>query len=71
MTGYLGGDILSWHRVMFALHQHWGYSEEDLLNKIPYERDILLALINQHKKEQEQLAQQGAGVGPTYKLPKI
>ena len=52
----------NYFRVNFSLMQHYHYSLTELENMIPWEREIYLALLTQHiKEENERLKQQQAG----------
>lgn len=53
------GDLLSWLRLKFILHDSWHYTEEDILNMVPYERDILIMLMREKVAEEEKKRQNG------------
>ena len=50
-------DLESYYRLNFALMQYHKYSLTEIENMMPWERDIYVALLQQHLEE-EQLKQQ-------------
>jgi len=53
-------ELESYYRINFALMQYHKYSLTEVENMIPYEREIYLALLQQHIEE-EKLKQQQNG----------
>jgi len=51
-------DLESYYKLNFALMQHHKYSLTEIENMMPWERDIYLALLNQHIEEENLKAQQ-------------
>jgi len=51
-------DLESFYKLNFALMQHHKYSLTEIENMMPWERDIYLALLNQHIEEENLKAQQ-------------
>jgi len=58
MMSYM--ELESYYRINFALMQYHKYSLTEVENMIPYEREIYLALLQQHIEE-EKLKQQQNG----------
>lgn len=50
-------DLESYYRINFALMQYHKYSLTELENMIPWEREIYLALLENHIQEEEEKAQ--------------
>ena len=50
-------DLESFYKLNFALMQHHKYSLTEIENMMPWERDIYLALLNQHIEEENLKAQ--------------
>ena len=48
---------MSFYQTNFALVQHHKYSITDLDNLIPYERDIYVAMLAAHLKEEKERAE--------------
>jgi len=55
-------DLESFYKLNFALMQHHKYSLTEIENMMPWERDIYLALLNQHIEEENLKAQQQANL---------
>jgi len=55
-------DLESYYKLNFALMQHHKYSLTEIENMMPWERDIYLALLNQHIEEENLKAQQQANL---------
>ena len=54
-------DLASYYKLNFALMQHHKYSLTELENMIPYERDIYVAMLQEHlQKEKERQEQRAA-----------
>jgi hypothetical protein len=51
-------DLESYFRINFALMQFHKYSLTEIENMIPWERDIYLALLQQHIEEEKLKHQQ-------------
>ena len=49
-------DLESHYRINFALMQYHKYSLSDIENMIPWEREIYLALLENHIREEEEKA---------------
>jgi len=46
-------DLESYYRLNFALMQYHKYSLTEIENLMPWERDIYVALLQQHLEEEE------------------
>ena len=46
-------DLESYYRINFALMQYHKYSLTEIENMMPWERDIYVALLQQHLEEEE------------------
>ena len=53
-------DLESYYKLNFALMQHHKYSLTEIENMMPWERDIYVALLNQHIEEENLKAQQAS-----------
>ena len=53
-------SLESYFKLNFALMQHHKYSLTEIENMMPWERDIYVALLNQHIEEENQKAQQAS-----------
>jgi len=53
-------DLESYFRINFALMQFHKYSLTEIENMMPWERDIYLALLQQHIEEEKLKQQQNA-----------
>ena len=49
-------NLESYYKVNFALIQHHKYSLTEIENMMPWERDIYVALLQQHLEEEEEKA---------------
>ena len=49
-------DLETYYRINFALMQYHKYSLSDIENMIPWEREIYLALLEKHIREEEEKA---------------
>ena len=49
-------DLENYYRLNFALMQYHKYSLTEIENLIPWERDIYVALLQQHLEEEEEKA---------------
>jgi hypothetical protein len=49
-------DLETYYRINFALMQYHKYSLSDIENMIPWEREIYLALLENHIREEEEKA---------------
>tara|TARA_B100000029_G_C17546794_1_gene948733 strand:+ start:1391 stop:1576 length:186 start_codon:yes stop_codon:yes gene_type:complete len=49
-------DLENYFRLNFALMQYHKYSLMEIENMIPWERDIYVALLQQHLEEEEEKA---------------
>ena len=58
-------DLESYYRLNFALMQYHKYSLTEIENMMPWERDIYVALLQQHLEEEQlkQQQQQSNGLG--------
>jgi len=56
MMSYM--ELESYYRINFALMQYHKYSLTEVENMIPYEREIYLALLQQHIEEEKLKHQQ-------------
>lgn len=50
-------DLETYYRINFALIQYHKYSLTEIENMIPWEREIYLALLENHIKQEEEKAQ--------------
>ena len=55
-------DLESFYRINFALMQYHKYSLTEIENMIPWERDIYVALLEQHLEEEKLKHQQANGI---------
>ena len=46
-------DLESYYKLNFSLMQHHKYSLTEIENMMPWERDIYVALLQQHLEEEE------------------
>ena len=53
-------DLESYFKLNFSLMQHHKYSLTEIENMMPWERDIYVALLNQHIEEENLKAQQAS-----------
>ena len=53
-------DLENYFRLNFALMQYHKYSLTEIENMMPWERDIYVALLNQHIEEENLKAQQAS-----------
>jgi hypothetical protein len=53
-------DLEGFYKLNFALMQYHKYSLTEIENMIPWERDIYVALLQQHLEEEEKRAQANA-----------
>ena len=51
-------DLESYFKLNFALMQHHKYSLTEIENKMPWERDIYLGLLNQYIEDENLKAKQ-------------
>jgi hypothetical protein len=49
-------DLETYYRINFALMQYHKYSLSDIENMMPWEREIYLALLENHIREEEEKA---------------
>jgi hypothetical protein len=49
---------VSIYREMFMLHKHYHYSNEEVLDLFPFEYEILLALVQEDIRKENELARQ-------------
>ena len=49
-------DLENYYRLNFALIQYHKYSLTEIENMMPWERDIYVALLQQHLEEEEEKA---------------
>ena len=54
-------DLESYFRINFALMQFHKYSLTEIENMMPWERDIYVALLQQHLEEEQLKQQQNGG----------
>jgi hypothetical protein len=47
-------DLETYYRINFALMQYHKYSLSDIENMMPWEREIYLALLENHIREEEE-----------------
>ena len=55
-------DLENYLRLNFALMQYHKYSLSDIENMIPWERDIYVALLQQHLEDEKLKQQQAHGI---------
>tara|TARA_Y100000296_G_C5116904_1_gene228242 strand:- start:439 stop:618 length:180 start_codon:yes stop_codon:yes gene_type:complete len=55
-------DLESYYKITFALIQHHKYSLTELENMIPWEKDIYLALLEQHIEAENLKQKQNSGI---------
>ena len=55
-------DLENFLRLNFALMQYHKYSLSDIENMIPWERDIYVALLQQHLEDEKLKQQQANGI---------
>ena len=55
-------DLENYLRRNFALMQYHKYSLSDIENMIPWERDIYVALLQQHLEDEKLKQQQANGI---------
>ena len=55
-------DLENYFRLNFALMQYHKYSLTEIENMIPWERDIYVALLQQHLEEEKLKHQQQNGI---------
>ena len=55
-------DLENYLRLNFALMQYHKYSLSDIENMIPWERDIYVALLQQHLQDEKLKQQQANGI---------
>ena len=53
-------SLESYFKLNFAMMQHHKYSLTEIENMMPWERDIYVALLNQHIEEENLKAQQAS-----------
>ena len=51
-------DLETYFRINFALMQYHKYSLTEIENMMPWERDVYVALLQQHLEEEEQKQKQ-------------
>ena len=51
-------DMESYYKLNFALMQYHKYSLTEIENMMPWERDVYVALLQQHLEEEEQKQKQ-------------
>lgn len=51
-------NIVNFYRTNFELKTEWQYSQTEIDNMLPYERDIVIDLIK-HKIEEQKKSQNG------------
>jgi|TARA_B100001142_G_scaffold66053_2_gene65705 hypothetical protein len=56
-------DLENYFRLNFALMQYHKYSLTEIENMMPWERDIYVALLQQHLEEEKLKQQQSNGSG--------
>ena len=47
-------DMMSYYKLNFALMQYHKYSLTEIENMMPWERDVYVALLQNHIKEEEE-----------------
>ena len=55
-------DLAAYYKLNFALIQYHKYSLTEIENMIPWERDIYVALLEQHLEEEKLKQQQANGI---------
>jgi hypothetical protein len=55
-------DLEAYFRLNFALMQYHKYSLTEIENMMPWERDIYVALLQQHLEEEKLKHQQANGI---------
>tara|TARA_B100000035_G_scaffold97878_1_gene82998 strand:+ start:2149 stop:2322 length:174 start_codon:yes stop_codon:yes gene_type:complete len=55
-------DLESYFRLSFALMQYHKYSLTEVENMMPWERDIYVALLQQHLEDEQLKQQQSNGI---------
>tara|TARA_B100000085_G_scaffold185878_1_gene169884 strand:- start:1010 stop:1183 length:174 start_codon:yes stop_codon:yes gene_type:complete len=55
-------DLESYFRLNFALMQYHKYSLTEVENMMPWERDIYVALLQQHLEDEQLKQQQANGI---------
>ena len=55
-------DLESYYRINFSLMQYHKYSLTELENMMPWERDIYVALLQEHIEKEQLKQQQAEGV---------
>jgi len=55
-------DLESYFRLNFALMQYHKYSLTEVENMMPWERDIYVALLQQHLEDEQLKQQQSNGI---------
>ena len=55
-------NLESYYKITFALIQHHKYSLTELENMIPWEKDIYLALLEQHIEAENLKQKQNSGI---------
>jgi hypothetical protein len=53
-------DLENYFKLNFALMQYHKYSLTEIENMMPWERDIYVALLNQHLEEEEAKAKKAS-----------
>ena len=54
-------DLENYYRLNFALMQYHKYSLTEIENMMPWERDIYVALLQEHLEDEEQKMKQRNG----------
>ena len=54
-------DLESYYKLNFSLMQHHKYSLTEIENMMPWERDIYVALLQEHLEDEEQKMKQRNG----------
>ena len=54
-------DLENYFKINFALMQYHKYSLTEIVNMIPWERDIYIALLQQHLEDEKLKQQQNGG----------
>ena len=54
-------DLASYFKINFALMQHHKYSLTEIVNMIPWEKDVYVALLEQYIEEENLKQQQQSG----------
>ena len=60
--GTIHMDLESYFRLNFALMQYHKYSLTEIENMLPWERDIYVALLQQHLEDEKLKYQQANGI---------